>query len=161
MRWRSPGGAEATLHHLAPDGYELGSSLPTAAQDAVVRWRKLADVFSPRATLGVALLPNGADHHARQRMQREAVGMLAQAARPAVVVESTLREFSEVVVREGAARPLPVVEGELRDSYGYTWTLQGTLASRSAQKRRTAASKLASPDRVRIAEVGVPGAGPQ
>jgi hypothetical protein len=37
----------------------------------------------------------------------------------------------------------------------------GIPASRSAQKRRTAASQLASPDRVRIAEVGVPGAGPQ
>jgi hypothetical protein len=33
---------------------------------------------------------------------------------------------------------LAVVQGELRDSYGYTWTLQGTLASRASQKRENA-----------------------
>ncbi|HEY8795865.1 MAG TPA: hypothetical protein VIM15_13075, partial [Gemmatimonadaceae bacterium] len=32
----------------------------------------------------------------------------------------------------------PDVSGELRDSYGYTWTLQGTFATRSALKRRAA-----------------------
>ena len=30
------------------------------------------------------------------------------------------------------------VTGELRDSYGYTWTLQGTLGTRAAQKRTNA-----------------------
>ncbi|MFY7922376.1 MAG: hypothetical protein ACOVSI_08175, partial [Gemmatimonas sp.] len=33
---------------------------------------------------------------------------------------------------------VPVVRGELRDSYGYTWTLGGTLATRAPQKRRNA-----------------------
>ena len=138
VRWRSPSGAEAMLYHLAPDGYELGSSLSVSAPGAAARWRKLEHILAPRAALGVALLPNGADHHARQRMQREAVGALAEAARPAVVAESSLREFSEVLLKHAGERSLPLVEGELRDSYGYTWTLQGTFATRAAQKRENA-----------------------
>src|SRR5439155_19040270 len=31
---------------------------------------------------------------------------------------------------------VPEFHGELRDSYGYTWTLQGTLSTRTPQKRR-------------------------
>ncbi|HEU4721764.1 MAG TPA: hypothetical protein VFS59_10420, partial [Gemmatimonadaceae bacterium] len=138
VRWRGPGGKEVVLYHLAPDGYELGSSLPASPADAAHRWRRLHDVLAPRATLGVALLPNGADHHARQRSQREALEALASAADSAEVVASSLRGFAEAIARHAAGRPLPVIEGELRDSYGYTWTLQGTLASRASQKRENA-----------------------
>jgi hypothetical protein len=137
-RWRAPGGADVVLYHLAPDGYELGSTLPAAAGEASARWRRLEQVLAPRATLGVALLPNGADHHARQRDHRLALNALAEAARPTAVEESSLREFADAVAREAAGRGLPIVEGELRDSYGYTWTLQGTLASRAYQKRENA-----------------------
>ena len=137
-RWRAPSRGEVVLYHLAPDGYELGSSLPTAPAEAITRWRKLEEIMTPRAALGVTLLLNGADHHARQRDHRAAIGALAEAARPVTVTESSLRAFAEVVAAEAARRPLPVVEGELRDSYGYTWTLQGTLASRASQKRENA-----------------------
>jgi alpha-mannosidase len=137
-RWRAPSGASAVLYHLARDGYELGSSLPVHPSDAASRWRSLEDALAPRATLGVALLPNGADHHARQGDHRPAIAALTEAARPARVVESTLREFADVVGREAEGRALPLIEGELRDSYGYTWTLQGTLASRASQKRENA-----------------------
>ena len=138
VRWRAPGGAEVVLHHLAPDGYELGSSFPSDPGEASTRWRSLADTLAPRATLGVALLPNGADHHARQRDHRAAIDALVEAARPAVVTESSLRGFADALLREADGRALPVIEGELRDSYGYTWTLQGTLASRASQKRENA-----------------------
>src|SRR5205085_4233578 len=33
---------------------------------------------------------------------------------------------------------LPIIGGELRDSYGYTWTLQGTFGTRAHQKRSNA-----------------------
>ena len=137
-RWRAPNGRDVLLHHLAPDGYELGSSLPTAPTEAAARWRRLEVVITPRATLGVTLLLNGADHHARQRDSRMAIEALADAARPARVAAGSLRDFAEAVTGEAAGRTLPVVEGELRDSYGYTWTLQGTLASRASQKRENA-----------------------
>ena len=138
VRWRGIGGTEIVLHHLAPDGYELGNSLPDSVADASERWQRLESVLRPRATLGVTLLPNGADHHARQRNQRAAVCALAEAAQPDVVASSTLGDAAAAIAEAANERALPVVEGELRDSYGYTWTLQGTLAARAAQKRRNA-----------------------
>ncbi|HKH92575.1 MAG TPA: glycoside hydrolase family 38 C-terminal domain-containing protein [Gemmatimonadaceae bacterium] len=138
VRWNAPSGAEVLLHHLAPDGYELGSSLPETSSSATDRWRRLEGTLAPRAALGVALLPNGADHHARQRRQREAVALLADAARPIEVSQASLCGFAEALVEAARDRTMPIVRGELRDSYGYTWTLQGTLASRASQKRENA-----------------------
>ena len=40
--------------------------------------------------------------------------------------------------RAPRAQRLPTIAGELRDSYGYTWTLQGTFATRASQKRANA-----------------------
>ena len=138
VRWRAPSGADAVLYHLAPDGYELGSSLPDERSAAEQRWRRLEQVLAPRAVLGVALLPNGADHHARQRYQRVAVAALAECAHPVEVVPSSLRHFAAAVQDAARDRALPTIRGELRDSYGYTWTLQGTLGSRASQKRENA-----------------------
>jgi hypothetical protein len=138
VRWRGPSGADVILYHLPPDGYEFGSSLPTGATAAAERWARVDAVMRPRATTGFGLLLNGADHHARQLDQREAVSALAAAARPNVVRASTLRKAAAAIVREARRVELPVIEGELRDSYGYTWTLQGTLGTRAAQKRQNA-----------------------
>ncbi|MGH7625572.1 MAG: glycosyl hydrolase-related protein [Gemmatimonadaceae bacterium] len=147
VRWRAPDGSTVLLYHLPPDGYEFGSALPDADSAAALRWARVRDVLEPRATLGVALLPSGADHHARQRGLAAAVSALARAARPAVVSRSSLAEFAGRVVRRAADATLPVVRGELRDSYGYAWTLQGTFASRAAQKRRYAlAERLLTAD---------------
>ena len=142
-RWCAPDGSCVLLYHLSPDGYELGASLPARSQDARARWARLRAVLEPRASLGDVLLPNGADHHARQPDRARAVHALAESARPAVVRLSSLAEFGRAIV-DAAARtrtqptPLPTVRDELRDSYGYTWTLQGTFATRSALKRRAA-----------------------
>jgi len=138
VRWRGPSGVEVVLYHLPPDGYEFGSSLPADPNAAAERWARVDAVMRPRAITGFALLLNGADHHARQLDQREAVSALADAARPNVVRAATLRNAAAAIVREARRMELPVVEGELRDSYGYTWTLQGTLGTRAAQKRRNA-----------------------
>src|SRR5687768_3102666 len=138
VRWRGPSGVDVVLYHLPPDGYEFGSSLPTDSNAAAKRWARVAAVMGPRATTGFALLLNGADHHARQLDQREAVSALAGAARPDIVRAATLRDAAAAIVREAQRVELPDVEGELRDSYGYTWTLQGTLGTRAAQKRRNA-----------------------
>ena len=137
-RWRAPSGADVLLYHLAPDGYELGSSFPADPNEAAARWRRVEAILAPRATLGVTLLPNGADHHARQRDLGEALAVVAETARPAEIVESSLRAFVDTIAREAEGRALPRVEGELRDSYGYAWTLQGTFATRAAQKRENA-----------------------
>ena len=138
VRWRGPSGVDVILYHLPPDGYEFGNSLPTDPNAAAERWARVDAVMRPRAITGFALLLNGADHHARQLDQREAVAALADAARPNVVRAATLRNAAAAIVREARRMELPVIEGELRDSYGYTWTLQGTLGTRAAQKRRNA-----------------------
>jgi alpha-mannosidase len=138
VRWRGPTGAEIVVHHLPPDGYEFGSSLPIDSDAAATRWTRIAGVMGPRATTGVALLLNGADHHARQLRQRDAVFALAAAARPNVVRATTLRDAAATMVEHARRTALPLVDGELRDSYGYTWTLQGTFGTRAAQKRRNA-----------------------
>lgn len=138
VRWRGPSGVDVILYHLPPDGYEFGGSLPTDANAAAERWTRVKEVMGPRATTGLALLLNGADHHARQLAQREAVSALADAARPNIVRATTLRDAADAIGREARRMELPIVEAELRDSYGYTWTLQGTLGTRATQKRQNA-----------------------
>jgi alpha-mannosidase len=139
-RWHSADGSSVLLYHLSPDGYELGASLPLQEKESRARWTATSEVLEPRATLREALLPNGADHHARQPDRARAVRTLADAAQPALVRLSSLAEFGTAIVAAAtrAETPLPSVRGELRDSYGYTWTLQGTFGTRSALKRRAA-----------------------
>ncbi len=137
--WRAPNGATAVLYHLAPDGYELGSTLPASERGARERWTRLRSVLSPRASLRLVLLTNGADHHARQRLHREAIDALATAAGDDTLHRASLATFAAALSDRARNRRLPEVSGELRDSYGYTWTLQGTFATRAAQKRRNAA----------------------
>lgn len=136
--WRGPSGITVPLYVLPPDGYEFGSSLPTDPRQARERWDRIRAVLQPRSLLGVTLLLNGADHHARQAGQREATHALATAAVPTRVVPSSLRGAATAIVGAAAGSSLAVVEGELRDAYGYAWALQGTFGVRAAQKRRNA-----------------------
>ena len=136
--WQSDDGATVLLHHLPPDGYELGSALPTDDRAARERWKRLRGVLEPRARLGVLLVPNGADHHARQRGHAAALRALENAAAPIPVHRSSLRALGDALLERAAGAALPTVGGELRDSYGYTWTLQGTFGTRASQKRRNA-----------------------
>ncbi len=137
--WRAPSGDEVTLYHLSRSGYELGSSLPTDAAAARERWSEVRGELLARNTTGEALLLNGADHHARQLGLDEALAALAEAAKPDEIRASSLRAFVSGVERRAAlSQQLPRVEGELRDSYGFTWTISGTLATRAHQKRRNA-----------------------
>ena len=137
-RWESADGSAVTLFHLPPDGYEFGSSLPSDAAAARDRWKATHDVLAPRSTTGVLLVQNGADHHARQSGFAGAIDALGSAARPTRIARVTLRQFADEVVSRSSQLKLPTVRGELRDSYGYTWTLQGTFATRARQKRRNA-----------------------
>ena len=138
-RWRAADGSTALVYHLSPHGYELGASLPVDAEAAHDRWAAIRAVLASRALTGQVLLPNGADHHARQRDRARAVETLAVAARPDDVRLTSLGAFARALVDAAAQQPnIPEVRGELRDSYGYTWTLQGTFGTRSALKRRAA-----------------------
>ncbi|HSJ62840.1 MAG TPA: hypothetical protein VK922_02925 [Gemmatimonadaceae bacterium] len=137
-RWRAPDGTAALLYHLPPDGYEFGSNLPVDHGAARARWRTMIETVGPRCRLGVVLLMNGADHHAAQADLPAAIAALRAAAAPSLVRQVGLRQAAEELTTRAAGRTLPEVHGELRESLGYTWSLQGTLAVRAALKRRAA-----------------------
>ena len=88
---------------------------------------------------------NGADHHERQTHRDQAVRVLQDlaAATGDRIQPTSLRAFAESVVSRAGAQRLQSISGELRDSYGYTWTLQGTLSTRAAQKRANARAERA------------------
>ena len=138
FRWAAPNGETALVYHLSRSGYELGANLPLEDDASQRRWMVSMEELRKRAMLDVALLLNGADHHARQVGRSEAVRSLVRVAVPDHVQSSAMRDFASDLEQRAAQRDLPVIRGELRDSYGYTWTLQGTLASRAPQKRRYA-----------------------
>jgi hypothetical protein len=137
-RWRAADGSSALLYHLPPDGYETGSHLPLAPSDATLRWITLRATLAPRAVSGIVLLPAGADHHALPRDWPAMVAALSSAMDGDHLMSSSLGGFGEALRGRTAGRALPEVRGELRDSYGYTWTLQGTLGVRTALKRENA-----------------------
>lgn len=138
LRWHGADGNSVLTYHLPPDGYEVGSNLPAAPDDARRRWEQLRAVLAPRATLGIGLVPNGADHHAVQPHRAAAFEALAAAAAPTHVVVSRLQDFADALQGRAAGAALPTVRGELRYSPDYVWSLQGTFGSRAAQKRRNA-----------------------
>jgi alpha-mannosidase len=138
VRWEAPNGENVVLFHLPRDGYEFGSHLPSDDDAAAARWNRMRDELAPRSTTGVTLVLNGADHHARQSNHHEALAALERAGTSDGVHRSTLRRFGARLVAAASTMRLPLVRGELRDSYGYTWTLQGTFATRAHEKRLNA-----------------------
>lgn len=143
--WRASNGAKVLVHHLPPDGYETGSALPADTRGATERWSRLLPLLRARNRTGVTLLTNGADHHALQpdldaaidAAERAIVASGASMARMSLTAAA--REIvAAATAHERAGHAVPAVEGELRDSYGYTWALQGTFATRAHQKRRNA-----------------------
>ena len=140
FRWAAPDESSVVVYHLPPDGYEFGSSLPDDPEAARVRWDALRNVLFPRARLGMALLLNGADHHAPQGRLASALAALAVAAAPTEVRPTGLREAAAALVDRAREHELPQIRGELRSSFGYTWSLQGTFAVRADLKR--AANRL-------------------
>lgn len=140
FRWRGPDGQQVVTFHLPPNGYEFGANLPSDPESARGRWRRMRKVLEQRTATGIVIVQNGADHHARQRALAQAVEAVVSAAAETgdTLRASSLRQFAEALLQEARRRELPEVTGELRDSYGYTWTLQGTFATRAAQKRRNA-----------------------
>jgi hypothetical protein len=95
-----------------------------------------------RSATGVLLIQNGADHHARQLHARQAIAALIEAGKGDDVHASSLTQFARALVERAndSNHPgnLPEVRAELRDSYGYAWTLQGTFATRAHEKRMNA-----------------------
>ncbi len=139
-RWRGPDGREVLLYHLPPDGYEIGAGL--SADERLPRlWARVRSTLVARASTHQIPIFIGADHHAAHPAVARLRDLLAQLEPASEFRISRLYDFFTAAAEEATA--VPVIAGELRWSYGYTWTLQGVHATRAALKRRHAMAELA------------------
>lgn len=146
-RWRGPDGREVLLYHLPPDGYEVGAALPADAERLPIVWGRVRSTLVSRASTRHIAVFVGADHHAAHPAVGRLRSFLQQIEPGSEFRISRLQEFFGAAAEEATA--VPMICGELRWSYGYTWTLQGVHSTRAPLKRRHALSELAL---MRIAE---------
>lgn len=132
FRWRGLDGRELLLWHLPPEGYEIGSSLPAAGPRLSQVWAQIRDTLVQRAAGKHIPVFIGADHHAPHPMLPRLRELLAELEPASAFRVSRLDEFFQAA--DGT--PARAVAGELRWSYGYTWTLQGVHGTRAPLKRR-------------------------
>ena len=140
-RWRGPDGREVLLYHLPPDGYEVGAALPADPDRLPLAWERVRSLLVPRAATGHVAVFVGADHHSAHPAIPRLRDLLAQQEPDSQFRISRLQDFFAAAAAEAAG--VPQISGELRWSYGYTWTLQGVHGTRAALKRRHAVSELA------------------
>lgn len=140
FRWRAPDGRSLLLHHLSPDGYEAGAALPADRGRLAAAWPALKRRLESRARSPHVAVFVGADHHAAHPDVAGLRKLLAELEPDAEVRASRLDEY--LAAADRAADEVPSLEGELRWSYGYTWTLQGVHATRAPLKRLHAEAEL-------------------
>jgi len=144
--WAAPDGRRVLVYHLPADGYEIGSALVGlgAAEGSEAglaqAWAGVAARVVPRAATAQIAVFVGADHHAADPGLGSLPGRLARVERGFQFRISSLPEFFAAAAAE--ARDLEVLTGELRDSYGYAWTLQGAHGTRAPLKRRNSRLEL-------------------
>ena len=146
-RWKGPDGREVLLYHLPPDGYEVGASLVADPDRLPGIWARIRAMLVPRAATRQVAVFVGADHHAAHPGIPEVRSLLRRLEPESEFRISRLVDFFTAASAEAVA--LPLIGGELRWSYGYTWTLQGVHATRAPLKRQHALSELSL---ARIAE---------
>lgn len=134
--WTGPDGRTMLTYHLPRSGYEIGAHLPTAGDRLEEAWDALREELYARSETPEVAVFVGADHHAPAPGLPGLARALSSVEPEAEVRFSSLSEFFTAVE---AHRPrLEAVTGELRNSAGYAWSLQGVHASRSRLKRRHA-----------------------
>src|SRR3989441_725074 len=138
-RWRGPDGRDVLAWHLPPAGYEVGAALPAGADRLAEAWAAIRPVLVERATAKHIPVFLGADHHAAHPAVSRLRDLLAELEPGSAFRVSRLDEFLQLV-GEGV-KPSPL-DGELRWSYRYAWTLQGVHATRAPLKRRATAAEL-------------------
>src|SRR4051794_15205270 len=140
-RWRGPDGREVLLYHLPPDGYEVGAALPADSERLPRVWARIRSTLVERAASHQVAILVGADHHAAHPEILKLQRLLGQMEPGSQFRVSRLHEYFLAAAAESAS--VPVIEGELRWSYGYTWTLQGVHGTRAPLKRLHSTAELA------------------
>jgi alpha-mannosidase len=132
FRWSGNDGRDILLWHLPRDGYEIGAALPGSGARLPDLWTQVRATLVQRAAGKHIPVFVGADHHAPHPTLVRLRDLLADLEPASAFRISRLDEFFQAA--EGTTgRPL---SGELRWSYGYTWTLQGVHGTRAPLKRR-------------------------
>ena len=139
-RWRGPDGREVLLYHLPPDGYEVGASLPADPERLPRVWARVRASLIERAATRHVPVFIGADHHAAHPAISALQRLLAELEPGSEFRISRLQDYFVAAAPEAAA--VPVLAGELRWSYRYTWTLQGVHGTRAPLKRHHALTEL-------------------
>jgi 2-O-(6-phospho-alpha-D-mannosyl)-D-glycerate hydrolase len=132
FRWLGPDGREILLWLLPPEGYEIGAALPGSGARLPDIWTQVRARLVQRAAGKHIPLFVGADHHAPHPTLARLRDLLADLEPASAFRISRLDEFFQAA-ESTTAKPLA---GELRWSYGYTWTLQGVHGTRAPLKRR-------------------------
>ncbi|HEU4829736.1 MAG TPA: glycoside hydrolase family 38 C-terminal domain-containing protein [Gemmatimonadales bacterium] len=133
FRWAAADGSEVLLYHLPRDGYEIGAALPANLESLREAWPAVREVLVSRAGTSHVAVFVGADHHAAHEAPAALRELIAELEPGHEVRISSLEEFFSAV--EEARPEVRRIRGELRASYGYTWTLQGVHGTRLPLKR--------------------------
>ncbi len=139
FRWAGPDGKDVLVWHLPPAGYEIGAALPAERQRLPAAWAAVRGALVPRAAGRHVPVFVGADHHRVHPAVTRLRDLLAEIEPASAFRVSRLDEFFQAVA-EGA-KPTPLA-GELRWSYRYAWTLQGTHGTRLPAKRENSRLEL-------------------
>jgi mannosylglycerate hydrolase len=139
-RWRGPDGREVLVYHLPPDGYGVGMGLPPDPERLPRVWARIRSALVERAATHHIAVFIGADHHAVHPAVPTLRGLLAELEPDSNFRISRLSDFFAAAALDAAGAP--VIAGELRWSYGYTWTLQGVHATRAPLKLRHSRAEL-------------------
>ena len=132
FRWRGAGNREILLWHLSPEGYEIGAALPGSGARLPDVWAQVRATLTQRAAGKHIPVFIGADHHAPHPALPRLRDLLAELEPESAFRVSRLDEFFQAA----ESTPAEQIAGELRWSYGYTWTLQGVHGTRAPLKRR-------------------------
>ncbi|MGE5927721.1 MAG: glycoside hydrolase family 38 C-terminal domain-containing protein, partial [Gemmatimonadota bacterium] len=140
FRWAAPDASEVLLYHLPRDGYEIGSALPADPAGLRESWPGIRASLVARASSPHIAVFVGADHHAAHPAPAALRELIAGLEPGHDVRISSLDEYFAAA---DAAQPrVRSLRRELRDSYGYTWTLQGVHGTRLPLKRRNSRAEL-------------------
>lgn len=138
-RWKGLDGQDVLVWHLPPAGYEIGSGLSAEPERVFLTWAPVRAALVARAATKHVPVFVGADHQAGHPELHRLRDRLAEIDPESAFRVSRLDEFFQAAA-EGA-KPAPL-EGELRWSYRYTWTLQGVHGIRAPLKRRYGQAEL-------------------
>ena len=138
--WEGPDGRRVLVYHLPPDGYEIGSNLLVPESRLGAAWAAVKARLLPRAATRHVALFVGADHHAPDPDLGGLPSRLWEVDPEVEFRSSSLAAYFRAA--RGDLDDLPLLAGDLRWSYGYTWTLQGVHGTRAPLKRRSSLIEL-------------------